>query len=897
MTTRVLSLFLALLALAGCGKATGIEGNLLAGLAPWKSRGFSGAERATDGKATRAGDPWKSEYTALLEGSRAEAIWDLGESRTVRFLYLQGDNNDAYQIALSDDGATWSPVWSAQAVAAAGMQARFAEIDGASGRYLRVRALEGDGAFSIGEVAAFSEKPGRWPPPFEQVSAAPPISRERLAISFFGLLAGAFVLAWRDDRRWLLVLPAGALAALAWWIVPAWPPRPYDVSLFKAVLALLAGGVLLRLWRGEGAMRLTPKAGTGMLAAIAVLSVASYYEFGRLNFRNEKEGGRPTFVHTWDMRHYFPLAKYFSELHFDGLYFASAAAWLDDEPGTPASRLQRVRIRDLRDNQVGTLDQFPDQLVEVKARFTPERWEEFRKDMRWFRETMGTGGYLGTMTDHGGNSTPVWVLTAWLIYAALPATELVLTLTGLIDPLLLALMFFCIARTFGTRAMLLSVILFGATDFAKFGATLVGSSLRYDWLATLGLGVCALRTKRWALGGGLIAYGALIRAFPALALIALGFPVLFEVIDFVRANKRAPKLKEIESAVPFLRVAAGATATVVVLVGLSVAIFSWEAGWGAWLEKIVPHAGKPNVNHVGLRTVIAYESANVASKVIDWSNPEPWWRWQQTQNAAWERRQPIYLLAAAALIGMVAWAARRRRLDQTALLGMMIIPALFYPANYYYHFVLLLPLAAVMGREDGDERPDAPFAIVSLAFLAMCAAQFLTLGTRWADECFTWQTWLLLGAFVVTGGTMIEAARARAAAPARGPPRGAPGGGPGAGPGGAFCPRGRGPAPPPRRPPSANARGRRASAGPAGGPPRSGRRGCGPRGGSTRRPPRSVPACRKDPWCPAAQGGASRRSARTRAGRARRRPRALRRRACSRRRRPRGGGCRRLPRS
>ena len=551
---------------------------------------------------------------------------------------------------------------------------------------------------------------------------------------------------------------------------PRLAAAPYDVSLFKAVVALLAGGVLLRLWRGEETMRLSPQASTGMLAALAVLAVASYYEFGRLNFRNEADGGRPSFVHTWDMRHYFPLAKYFRELRFDGLYFASAAAWLDDEPGAATdARLQRVRIRDLRDNQVGTLDRFRDAMAEVKARFTPERWEAFRKDMRWFRETMGTGGYLGTMTDHGGNATPVWVLTAWLLYAGLPANELVLTLTGLIDPLLLALLFFCIARTFGTRAMLVTLIVFGVTDFAKFGATLVGSSLRYDWLVALGLGICALRTRRWALGGGLIAYGGLIRAFPAVGLIFLGVPVLLEAIDFFRAKKRLPRLRELEHAIPFLRVAAGATATVVVLVGLSVVLFTWEAGWGAWLAKIVPHADKPNVNHVGLRTVIAYEPENVAAKIIDWSNPEPWWRWQQTQNAAWERRRPIYLLAAAALIGMCAWAARRRRLDQAALLGMMIIPALFYPANYYYHYVLLLPLLAVARREDGGAPPEVPFVIVSLAFLAMCAAQYLTLGTRWADECFTWQTWLLLGAFAATGATMIGAGRVAEAAPARKP--------------------------------------------------------------------------------------------------------------------------------
>ncbi len=740
---------------AACIRAE-VDGNLLGGRDPAHVQGVRDVARVTDGSATRPGDEWNTEYTAVFASRTGSVAWDLGVPTTVRFLYVQGDNNDAYDVEVSYDGEAYRRLWTAEAIAEPGMQARYAEVPETAARWLRVRARGGDGAYSLSEVAAFSEKPAAWPPHFRIVSAHPGMPA-RTAIAVFGMLAGIFVMGYRPDRRAMLLLPLGAIAALASWLVPAFPPRTYDVSLFKAVLALLAGVVLFRTWRGTGAGRLDGKTSTAILAAIAVLSAAAYAEFGRLEFRNEKAAGRPTFVHTWDSRHYFPLAKYFPELHFDGLYFASVAAWLDDMGGVvPAEQLAKVRIRDLRNNQVTTVDKVQDAVEQVKARFTPERWEVFRADMRWFRETMGRQ-YLGSMIDHGGNATPAWILGAWALYANIPASELALSLTALIDPLLLALLSVCIARTFGTRAMLLSVILFGVTDFGRFGATLIGATLRYDWLVALGLGVCALRTQRWALGGALIAYAGLIRAFPAVALVFLSVPVLFEAVRIVRQTGRLPELREIEGAVPFLRVVAGASATVLVLVGLSVALFSWDAGWGAWLEKIVPHADKPNVNHVGLRTVIAYESQNVASRVIDWSNPEPWWRWQQTQMAAWQTRRPIYLLAAAALIGLAAWAARRRRLDQAALLGMLIIPALFYPANYYYHYILLLPLVAVGTREEGDT-VQPTFAIVSLALLGLCAAQYLTLGTRWMDERFTWQTWLLLGAFVSTAGAMIWSA-------------------------------------------------------------------------------------------------------------------------------------------
>ena len=43
----------------------------------------------------------------------------------------------------------------------------------------------------------------------------------------------------------------------------------------------------------------------------------------------------------------------------------------------------------------------------------------------------------------------------------------------------------------------------------------------FDWMVAIGLAVCALHVGRVRLGGLLLAYGALIRAFPVLALVGL----------------------------------------------------------------------------------------------------------------------------------------------------------------------------------------------------------------------------------------------------------------------------------------------------------------------------------------------------------------------------------------
>jgi len=75
-------------------------------------------------------------------------------------------------------------------------------------------------------------------------------------------------------------------------------------------------------------------------------------------------------------------------------------------------------------------------------------------------------------------------------FSHLPASEGVLTATGLIDPLLILLLFFVIARTFGLRVMLYMAVLWGTSDFYTLGTNLLGATLRQDWLVALGSG-CA----------------------------------------------------------------------------------------------------------------------------------------------------------------------------------------------------------------------------------------------------------------------------------------------------------------------------------------------------------------------------------------------------------------------
>ncbi len=770
-----LLLLVAAPALVACGgrAPVEVEGDLLAGLAPSASTGIDAGEaaRLTDGLVSQEGGFWKTDLSAVLARS-GHVTWDLGTPRELGWLYLQGDNNDRYEIAGSLDGRTFAPIWTAGEERGSGLRARSGEVQ-ATARYLRVRAFGGDGSYSITEVGAFAAPPAGGKAGFAVRRGRQPIEPAEGRVWAFAAAGLLFLAVYRKQgpawRRHAWIVPAAAAGSLALHVIGHWPLPREAIGLFRAAVAAVAIGVLLRgsfgperargFWPPE---RLSKRFVNRALAILAVLAAVGYYDFGRLPFHHAGER-RFTPVHTYDMRHYFPVAKYFPELKFDGLYLASLAVYLEDFPQTSDAELRRIKVRDLTNNQVVTADTLRPDVAAAKARFTPERWESFAKDMRFFRTTMGSGDYLGTMRDHGGNATPVWILGANLLFRWLPANEWTLGLAGLIDPLLLLFLFVCIGRTFGVRPALVAAILWGATDFARFGSTLVGSTLRYDWIVSLGLAACALRSRRFVLGGALLAYAGLVRAFPATAGLFLAAPFLWAVYEAARRVRRLPRPAEIEGFRPFVRAVAGGLGAVAIFVGVTGASFGFAESWGVWFEKMAIHKDKPNVNHIGLRTLVSYEPQHVARKVILPDHPEPWTRWQETQLAAYDARWPIRWAVLLGWIALAFVAARKKSLEQAAMLGLLLIPVLFYPANYYYHHILVLPLLAFRSDEEDEGEPGRLFAFVSIYLLAVCVLQHFTHG-GWSDEVFTWQAFLLFGAYLAILGTVVAFDRRRAAA-------------------------------------------------------------------------------------------------------------------------------------
>ena len=728
----------------GCGSDAPQPGNVLHGAAASDVRNVAHAERITDGRAPRNGDQWRSNLSAELKGAGARITYDLGASKSIDALYLIADNNDRFELLISEDNQQYSKLWSAPSVPDPGMRPRFASKLGGHGRYLRITAHGGDPFVSIGELLAFSTTPEPFPPAVKRSSSGSMYVAEQRALMVMSLVIGLAMLAcFARVPAWLsalaVALALGAVIVTAKQLAPSWPFHEEILSLFRVMLAALGalGLAVARLSHKEPARSW---AITSLLSLVAALSIACFYNFGRPWFWDFIDD-RPTPVHTFDMRVYYPVAKYFDELRFDGLYFASVAAYVEDKP-VPIGSIASTELRDLRDNQMVKVRDVVPEIERIHERFSDARWRSFKEDMRYFWKTMAHD-YLSTLRDHGGNATPAWIALAHLLFAGTQASERVLTLTGLFDPLLFLTLCVCIWRSFGRYTALACMIIFGATDFPMLGSNWAGATLRFDWMTALGFAACAFRTGRPALAGAFLGYAAMMRAFPVLSLALLVGGVLVQIGWQAYRARSWPRWAELRGR---HRAAIAATRTaalvMVAFFALSTALFGFKEGWGEWAHKISIHNEKSNTNHVGLRTALSFDPELTIRKVSRMPHEDLWRIWHDGQRATYHAREPLFWLGVLLFVGAAVLVCMNAPFERAAVLGLLLVPVLSYPANYYLHAVYILPLLA-------STLPRVRAYLIELILLAMCAAQYWTLGITYpmgGDERFFWQSIILLAA-------------------------------------------------------------------------------------------------------------------------------------------------------
>ncbi len=463
---------------------------------------------------------------------------------------------------------------------------------------------------------------------------------------------------------------------------------PTTEIISKGVLSLLALAVIA--WRHRQASRLKPEQAGQLLWLTAAVAVAAYFNFGQFH-------GRAA-VHHWEQFHYYLGSKYFPELRYDGLYVASLAAELELEP----SRTPQTHMRDLRTNEVVRTTLLSGHASEVRGRFSEHRWQQFTADVDHF---LGSNSYryiTRIRLDHGYNPTPTWTSAARLFSRWLPAGDGGLELAAWLDPLLLAILFTAVFRTFGARVGCLALIVYGLGYPWRYD-WVGGAMLRQDWLVAVGVALCLLKRRRPVAAGGLLAYAAMVRVFPAAFLIgtvALG-------VDAIVRGRRPAWLG---------RLAAGFLVGALLCVAAGSLAGAGPSAWTEFAANLDKHHGTWLTNNVGLKNVLLYDASTMRRERVDFSLPEPWIHWQARMTALEDARRPVLVAATAAFLLVSVLAARRQTPVEATLLGIAAAFATAVLTCYYWAMLLLVPL----GR--GRWLPTAGWMAINTGLFALHVA-------------------------------------------------------------------------------------------------------------------------------------------------------------------------------
>ncbi len=477
------------------------------------------------------------------------------------------------------------------------------------------------------------------------------------------------------------------------------------------ILILTLGGLLAvnlvvhRYPRGGLARRFT----LVLLAHLALLSIFGYLRFGHL--QEYGRFGRHAY-HYHDAYHYAFGAKYFRELGYFRLYDATFVALeeLERDEGirTPARFIPTVRSLEAVFT-VKPAAELRQRAPELRAHFTPERWAEFRGDVRTLLDMGWEVPWWRTMLfDLGFNPPPSWVVVCGTLANAVPFTPTSFELFPFIDLTLVVVGGgLLVLRAFGPAAAFAYVILFGNNFFASYAWT-GGSFCRQPWLFLLTAGVACLKLERPRWAGALLGAAAAFRVFPVLFLLGAAIALVAQAFRD-RARWR--------TVVDFLAAAAVVAGA---LVGTSLVSFGLEP-WRDFFAKISQHNRIFWVMHVGFPRLAAWAPGIEHQDFWYESGLLRFVAWQERLEAIVASREPwVTLIKGATAAAALGLAARLRPWQAALVVGGTLLFFGAMPANYYYIYLALFPAVfwADRGRPTDALRVGAPFAL--LVGMALC---------------------------------------------------------------------------------------------------------------------------------------------------------------------------------
>ncbi|MBI3183186.1 MAG: DUF2029 domain-containing protein [Myxococcales bacterium] len=407
-------------------------------------------------------------------------------------------------------------------------------------------------------------------------------------------------------------------------------------------------------------------------ALIAGLSVFAFANYGQLR-------GGGWMVHHWEQFHFYLGAKYQKEVGWFDLYKAVILA--DRESAHALDGL--THTRDLHTFEVIPVAQALEDAPRVRAKFSDERWTDFKDD---WRRMLGTpANWAAILQDHGNSNSPAWAIVAHPIARLLPLAQASQVLIGWLDFALMAILWWFIYRTFELRVASIALTVFAAVPIVF--DYLAGSFLRWDWLFATGMCLCFMKRGRWATAGAFFGYAVATKLFPIFFGVAL---LVQAVLQTIRERRIAPR---------YLRFGAGAVGSLLAAVIVASAMFGGPGVWLEYKRRIdVTREEKFYANQYSLKTVflqLAYSSPD--EFLSGWAAPR---EIKQGRPDVDIKDHTLSFLAVQLLFTLLVVLALARAGDVAAFaLGPLLVFTWLVVNMYYWNMLGFLALGLAMRKE------------------------------------------------------------------------------------------------------------------------------------------------------------------------------------------------------
>lgn len=453
---------------------------------------------------------------------------------------------------------------------------------------------------------------------------------------------------------------------------------------------------------------------TGLLFILALLSVGSYF-----NFREYR-------IHSHDVYHYYMGSKYSHELGYYNLY---QATFIADREG---SRILKpgAWIRDMLTYRRVRGARVLENRERYTSRFTEERWEEFKKDTRFFLSTRSPSAAQILLLDKGYNATPVWNKLISPLMNAIPTDSR----TGMqllihLDLFLFLILFVLIYRAFGLVPLLFATIFIGINFMSSFNF-IKGSILRMDWLFYVFSSICFLKKGRYKTAGMLAGLAAATRIFPVLFLTGLGAKYLAGLFSRKLPGKH------------YTAFFASFALTLVLLAGMSAITEADRKLWKEYPAKIQIHNSDIAGYRLGFKNIFLKTNVmNAPNRMTFTARIQQ--KFKRTRVQWWAVQIPVILLVVIGSLKLEDY--------ETIPFSFPLIYFLTAP-TFYYYVMLVIPLFLFTPK-----LREGPRAVgQALFFLAALTGYLLNSSVRMGFTLNYYLAWILLALCLYMFGVSLN---------------------------------------------------------------------------------------------------------------------------------------------